>query len=198
MIGKFIKRVLIFLLVVILSIGLYDYWNMNINYNFGTITEGKVYKSGAMDEVTLPERIKEFNIKTVIDLRNEKSDRFFPSEEKAVIDKIDGVKYVNIKSPQVPTKKNLEKFFEVLDDKANYPVLIHCYHGLGRTMIYSAIYRIEYEGMDNDVARHKTRPYPIESFIHDSKFAKGKKKGDFLINYKPRKVGIEATINNMK
>jgi protein tyrosine/serine phosphatase len=32
-----------------------------------------------------------------------------------------------------------------MDNKDNYPVLIHCYHGTGRAEMYSALYRIEYE-----------------------------------------------------
>lgn len=193
-----IKKILAVLLLIILSIGAYDYWNMNVNYNFGVVTQDKVYKSAAINPEKLPQVLKENNIKTVIDLRNEKSKRFHQWEEKAVIDKIDGVNYINIQSRQVPDKKTLEKFYEVMDDKSNYPVLIHCYHGLGRTMLYVALYRIEYEGMDNEVARSLTRPYPVESFLYHSQFASSKKKGQFLINYKPRSMGEEATLNHMK
>jgi protein tyrosine/serine phosphatase len=159
---------------------------MNINYNFGAITEGKVYKSGAMDEVDLPKQIQEHGIRTVIDLRNEVTERISVEEERALIEGIAGVQYINIKSPQMPTDENIAEFLAILDDEANYPVLIHCYHGLGRTMLYTAVYRIEYEYMDNKDARQLTRPYPVESFIYDSSFAEGRSKGDYLINYIPR------------
>jgi hypothetical protein len=40
-----------------------------------------------------------------------------------------------------------------MDNKDNYPVLIHCYHGTGRAEMYSALYRIEYENFTNEDAR---------------------------------------------
>ena len=136
------------------------------------------------------------NIKTVIDLRNEAT--LYPSEEEAAaIENIAGVNYVNILSRQVPDRKALNEFFEIMDNEDNYPVLIHCYHGLGRTMLYTALYRIEYEGFTNEEARSKTRLL-VESFIYNSSFATGREKGDFLINYTPRSMGDSATVNTIE
>ena len=193
-----LKKFLYILIAIILGYGIYDFWNMKINFNFGEVTPGKVYKSGAMEFDLLRKRIEENNIRTVIDLREERSDRFFSEDEEKVVDAIPGVQYINIRSPQVDTKENFEQFFDIMDNEDSYPVLIHCYHGLGRTMLYVAIYRVEYEGMSNEEARSMTRWYPEESFIHDSSFAEGKPKGDFLINYVPRSAGDQATINTME
>ncbi|MEA2019180.1 MAG: dual specificity protein phosphatase family protein [Campylobacterota bacterium] len=193
-----IKKLIGFFVIVVFSIGVYDYYNMNYNYNFGVITENKVYKSGAIKPSEIKSYTDKYNIKTVIDLRNEISKKYHQEEQKEAIDGIDGVEYINIPSRQVPDKKTLEKFFSVMDDKSKYPVLIHCYHGLGRTMLYVALYRIEYEGFSNHDARMLTRPYPVESFLHDSKFASTKSKGQFLINYVPRSAGEKATINTIK
>ena len=44
----------------------YDY---KINHNLETITEGKVYKSGVIPPDELPDYIKKYNIKSVVDLR---------------------------------------------------------------------------------------------------------------------------------
>ncbi|OPX27346.1 MAG: hypothetical protein B1H07_01995 [Campylobacteraceae bacterium 4484_166] len=194
MIRKIIYSV-VFIVVALLS---YDAWNMRINNNFGVITQNKVYKSGAIDANEIGEYISKYKIKTVLDLRDTQNQKTNREEEKRAIDAISGTKYINIKSPQVPTKENLKQFFEVMDDKANYPVLIHCYHGLGRTMLYVALYRIEYENFSNDDARELTRPYPVESFLHHSSFSKGREKGDFLINYIKRDKGDKATIRTMK
>ena len=107
------------------------------------------------------------------------------------------IKHVNIPSGQVPSKETLTKFFEVLDDKDNYPVLIHCYHGTGRAQMYSALYRLEYENWKNEDARQKTR-FIVEGFGYRSSFSSGKGKGDFLINYKPRNEGDISTLNTLK
>lgn len=44
-----------------------------------------------------------------------------------------------------------------MDNPDNYPVLIHCYHGTGRVILYSAIYKIEYENFTNEMARLNIR-----------------------------------------
>jgi protein-tyrosine phosphatase len=48
-------------------------------------------------------------------------------------------------------------FLAIMDDPANYPVLIHCRAGLHRTGIYSAIYRMEYQGWSRDAAIRELR-----------------------------------------
>ena len=68
-----------------------------------------------------------------------------------------------------------------MDDSSNYPVLIHCYHGVGRAQMFSALYRIEYEGWTNQEAREQTR-----LLLKGSSFDEGAPKGDYLINYKSR------------
>ncbi len=177
------------LLVVVVGVGKYVY-DMNINHNFETITEGKVYKSGAIPPDEIADYINKYHIKSVIDLRfpgtgDLVNNPEIPAEltaEKVAVEKIPGVNYFNDGSDQVPKQENLDMFFNIMDDKANYPVLIHCYHGVGRAEMYSAIYRIEYEGMDRDEARTSTR------FLTKwSSFDLGKPKGDFLHTYQTRK-----------
>jgi protein tyrosine/serine phosphatase len=186
------------LLAIIISIGLYDFWHKKFNYNFGVVTENKVYKSGRIEPSEIKNYIQKHNIKTVIDLRDTVKHQYMLDEEKAALDKIANVKYINIRSGQIPNKQNLIDYYNVLDNKDNYPVLVHCYHGLGRTMLYVALYRIEYENMSNEDARHLSRPYPVETFLHHSQFASTKSKGKFLINYIPRNMGNEATIHTIK
>ena len=105
--------------------------------------------------------------------------------------------HINIPSDQVPTKETLTKFFQVLDKNTSYPVLIHCYDGTGRAPMYSAIYRIEYEKWKNADARAGTR-FIVKGFGYRSSFADGKSKGDFLMHYKPRSDGKDATINQLR
>ena len=85
---------------------------------------------------------------------------------------------MNIPSKQIPSKENLEQFFEILDQDISYPVLIHCHHGTGRAVLYSAIYRIEYENYTNEEAR-KNAKFPI--FL--SSFDHGTPKGEWLKGY---------------
>ena len=175
--------------IVLVFVGKYVY-DMNINHNFETITEGKVYKSGVIPPDELESYINKYHIKSVVDLRfpgtgDEVNNPEIPAEltaEKEAIEKIKGVNYFNNGSDQVPKPENLKTFFKIMDNPANYPVLIHCYHGVGRAEMYSAIYRIEYENFTNEEARNGVR-----TLIKWSSFDDGKPKGEYLKTYKSRK-----------
>ncbi len=184
-------------------------WHIHFNYRFEEISKDKVYKSALIAPDKLEGFLIDNKIKTVIDLLDPGvQDKLNPAmqkdindEELAILDVNNkynlSIKHINIPSRQLPTYETLEKFYEVLDDKSNYPVLIHCYHGTGRAQIYSAIYRLEYEGWKNEDARAKTRVL-VEGFGYRSAFSKGKRKGDFLINYKPRSSDEESTVKKLK
>ena len=183
------KKVVIALIaIVLIGVGKYVY-DMNINHNFETITEGKVYKSGVIPPNEIADYVKKYKIKSIIDLRfpgtgDDVNNPEVPAEltaEKEAVAKIKGVNYFNNGSDQVPAQKNLDLFFSIMDNKDNYPVLIHCYHGVGRAEMYSAIYRIEYENMDRDQARTSTR-----LLTKWSSFDLGTPKGDYLHQYQKR------------
>jgi protein tyrosine phosphatase (PTP) superfamily phosphohydrolase (DUF442 family) len=175
-------------ILVLVFVGKYVY-DMNINHNFETITEGKVYKSGVIPPKEIESYIRKYHIKSVVDLRMpgtndlvlnpEKPDEL--QAEKIAIAKIGGVKYFSNPSEQVPNQKNIAAFTRIMDNKDNYPVLIHCYHGTGRAELYSALYRIEYENFTNEAARQGVR-----TLIKFSSFDDGTAKGEYLKNYKPR------------
>lgn len=183
-------------IILLLSIAFYV-WHVHFNYRFEEVSKNKVYKSALIAPDKLESFLLDNNIKTVIDLLdagvqdslNPATQAEIDAEDKAV-DEINkkhnlNIEHINIASGQIPSKKTLEKFFEVLDKEESYPVLIHCYHGTGRAAMYSALYRIEYEEWSNYDARMKTR-IVVEGLGYRSSFAKGREKGDFLINYQPR------------
>ncbi|HOZ75743.1 MAG TPA: dual specificity protein phosphatase family protein, partial [Flavobacterium sp.] len=160
------KIILVLVAVVVLFfVGKYVY-DMHINHNFETITEGKVYKSGVIPPDEIADYVNKYHIKSIVDLRfpgtaDLVNNPELPSElvaEKEAVGKIPGVNYFNNGSDQVPNAQNLDRFFKIMDNPDNYPVLIHCYHGVGRAEMYSALYRIEYENFSNEDARHAVRP----------------------------------------
>lgn len=175
--------------VVLIGVGKYVY-DMNINHNFETITEGKVYKSGVIPPDEIKDYVQKYHIKSIVDLRfpgtaDLVNNPEIPEEltaEKEAVAKIPGVNYFNNGSDQVPNQKNLDTFFKIMDNPDNYPVLIHCYHGVGRAEMYSALYRIEYEGFTNEQARQGVR-----TMIKFSSFDDGTPKGEYLKAYKSRK-----------
>lgn len=183
--------------IVLIGVGKYVY-DMNINHNFETISEGKVYKSGVIPPNEIADYVKEYHIKSIVDLRfpgtaDLENNPEIPAEltaEQEAVAKIKGVNYFNNGSDQVPNQKNLDVFFKIMDDKANYPVLIHCFHGTGRAEMYSALYRIEYENFTNEEARKNVR-----TLVKFSSFDDGKPKGEYLKKYQTRKQ-LEAVSKN--
>lgn len=143
------------------------------------VSAEKFFKSSALSADVLRETVKELNIKTVIDFR-EKPDEI--AEERAALEGT-GVRHISLPTPQVPNEETVAKYLEILDDEDIYPVLIHCEHGYGRAELFSAIYRMEYMGWNNDDARAATRPALRLPF---SSFAPDKDKGAYLVEYKTR------------
>lgn len=184
------KKVLIALgIIVLIGVGKYVY-DVNIDHNFEPISEGKVYKSGTIPPDELDDYIRKYNIKSVVDLRRPGTGDLVNNPEvhpeliaeKAAVAQVPGTRYFDVGSEQIPDQATLDKFYAVMDDPSNYPVLIHCYHGEGRAPLFGAIYKIEYEGVPNDQAREEAR-----WFVGLSPFAEGKRKGQYLLNYKTRK-----------
>lgn len=184
------KKIGIVVLLVAAVFGAKYVYDMHINHNFETITEGKVYKSGVIPPDEIADYVKKYKIKSIVDLRfpgtgDDVNNPEIPAEltaEKEAVAKIEGVNYFNNGSDQVPKQKNLDTFFKIMDNKDNYPVLIHCYHGVGRAEMYSALYRIEYENWTNEEARQGVR-----TLVKWSSFDDGKPKGEFLKAYESRK-----------
>lgn len=154
-------------------------YHVHVTYRFMTITEGKIYKSGAMPPEKLTAVVQKHHIKTVIDLRQEEEKDAIDAEHAAMA--AIGVTHVNIPSHQAPAQATIEKYLAVMDDPAVFPVLVHCHHGVSRAVLFSAIYRMEYEGWDNEKAHGATR-----FMTYKSSFDRGTRKGDLVLNYKPR------------
>jgi protein-tyrosine phosphatase len=156
--------------------GSYAYWSV-FDYRFTTVTEGRFYLSAEMPPTKLLEVVQKYKIRAVIDLRKpgEKVDA-----ERAALVQV-GIEHFHLPTGQVPPVEVVEKYLAILDQAENRPVLVHCRHGEGRSVLFMAIYRIEYEGWSNERARRASRLIPwIGSFKPSSR------KGKFLREYVPR------------
>ncbi|MDC8104094.1 dual specificity protein phosphatase family protein [Chryseobacterium sp. PTM-20240506] len=187
-----LKKILIPLLIIAFLFLIGALYQKKVRYNLVTISENKVYNSGVIPPDKLPEVLKSHNIKTVIDLRdglqqtelNPETKKQVNAEENAV-DKLSGIHYFNLPTDQIPQDSTVKKFLSIMDNPKNYPVLIHCHHGVGRSRLFSSLYRIEYENFTNEEARANAR------FLWEfgSNFSKNSDKGTYLLNYKKRTSG---------
>ena len=174
-----LKKIGIALLAIAAVVAVGYIYQVHFNYRFAAITDGKVYKSAAIPPDKLASYVERYNLKTVVDLRNvdEQAD---VNAEQAALDKL-GVTHVHLPTGQVPPQETVDQFLALMADPDVYPVLIHCHHGVSRSVLFGALYRIEFEGWDNERARLATR------LVTDgSSFDTDKRKGRFLQEYVPQ------------
>ena len=101
------------------------------------------------------EYLKRTGIKTVINLRGQNG-------EEKVVEGL-GMEYVQIPMSaleNVPDAK-IQRFFDVLRDRENYPVFVHCRRGADRTGFMVGLYRIAFEGWSADRAYREARDLGI-------------------------------------
>lgn len=165
------------------------YW-IHVLHRLGTVSEGQVYKSGTMPPAEMAAVAQRLHLRSVIDLRTtlvgQDSTNTTPTEdvagEAAALTAV-GVRHIHLPSAQVPDQATVDRFLAEIRDPANRPTLIHCYHGIGRTELFSALYRIECEGWDPEKARQATR-----FILAGSSFSANAEKGRFLKEYRPQRL----------
>jgi protein tyrosine/serine phosphatase len=124
--------------------------------SFHVVQEGVLYRSGQLTFDGFHRVTHDYNIRTVVCLRD--GDREDDLDEEAFCRKV-GITHIRIpprswwasKGP-APVEEGLKVFREVMRDPANYPVLIHCFAGLHRTGAYCAVYRMDFQGWSNEQA----------------------------------------------
>jgi len=185
---RFLSLILITIATALTLVSTIYAYDVFVNNRFRVVNPGKVYKSGLMDIDKLEKVVSNYNIKSIIDLRNpDGEDGRGGGSASSIISELSmadrmGVNYFSLPSGQVPQEYQIERFLKIMDDPDNYPVLIHCLHGKGRAEIYSAIYRIEYQDYLNVFALEKTRFLPTNF----TSFSSAKAKGKFILSYSPR------------
>lgn len=167
-------------IVLVASGTAYYYW-VHVNHRFMTISEGRVYKSAEMSRAELKDRVQQYGIRTVIDLRH--LGPWTDAESQAMQEV--GVRYFSIPAHQVPTDDVVKRFLAVMDETMANPeyqaVLIHCKDGTGRAPLFSSLYRVEYEGWLPEAARNK-----IYWETGMGNFASDSRKGRYIRDYVPR------------
>jgi len=166
--------IVVFVLLVVVG-GFLGYWELSDK--FVTVHKRNLYRSAEIPSDKLLKLSQKLGIRTVVDLRVE-GDK--AQIEKNLLNTI-GVKHIHLPSGQIPKQKAVEAFIAIMDDPQNRPVLLHCIHGVGRTGIFSAIYRIEYQNWSHTRALLEAMLLAgFGSFLPNSDKAK------FIKTYRPR------------
>lgn len=110
--------------------------------NFSVHQPGVVYRSGWMEADALAETIQEHEIRTVVNLcqPTEMTPQLWAEERRAV--KRTGARLLEMPMPHTvaPTNPVIQQYVDLLRDPDNYPLLVHCQHGVRRTAKFIAMY----------------------------------------------------------
>ncbi|HLA10202.1 MAG TPA: tyrosine-protein phosphatase [Pyrinomonadaceae bacterium] len=101
------------------------------------------------------ERLAKLGIKTILDLRGA-GDRARAQEQEAVGL---GIRYFNvpIKWYGRPTDQQVDRALQIINAPENHPVFVHCGHGVDRTGLMIAVYRIAQEGWTSSAAKAEAK-----------------------------------------
>jgi len=128
--------------------------------HFGTVREGMLYRSGQPRGVGLT-WVKHYGIRTLINLRKPHSDG--TPEERAYAAENDLNFYnFSIGRSHEDIERTVERFLTIVDDKSNWPILVHCSRGKERSGVLSAVFRIEYDRWPNEQALQETYRLGLE------------------------------------
>jgi tyrosine-protein phosphatase SIW14 len=138
--------------------------------NFHVVRDGVLYRSGQLSLSGLQRVLYDYGIKTVVTLRSGKLPGEPPpdlAEEKFC--KKEEINYIRL--PQlpwegddgsVPNEVNVIAFREIMNDPANYPVLVHCLAGKHRTGSMCAVFRMEHDHWTNQQAIDELKLYGFD------------------------------------
>ena len=108
-----------------------------------------VYRSAWLDADVFRELIEEQQIRTVLNLcEPEELGELRVDQRRAV--RGSGARLIEMSMPAAeldPADPEIEKFVDVLSNPENYPLLVHCQHGVTRTAKVLAMYDILFRGM---------------------------------------------------
>lgn len=145
-----------------------------------------IIRSPQPDEDDLESLHQRFGVKTVLNLRGEKPGDSWFEEERKGVDKI-GAKWVHmaVNSAKRPSSEMVKDFFRLVEEPANWPILLHCQGGIHRSGLMTALYRMQYQGWSAEDAIAEMDEHYFEWGIKDRSAVKA-----YLRQYKrdPKRV----------
>ena len=135
---KFFIAALSLLLILTASYFLY----MQEQGNFHPITSGEAYRSAQLDQDELEYYIKEYHIKSILNLRGQHPDASWYLDELTVSSEQNVKHYdVGLSDSQEPTREDAQRLIEIFKS-APRPILIHCKAGADRAGLVAAMWKV--------------------------------------------------------
>jgi protein tyrosine phosphatase (PTP) superfamily phosphohydrolase (DUF442 family) len=125
--------------------------NIGIADNFRAVQEGKLYRCRQPSKQEFEKYIKEYGIKTVLNLRGDNPDKQWYKDEVEILKKLN-VKLVSVPLTvsKLPTSDQVKVILDTFNEPG--PILTHCRVGADRTGLVSALWMLEKMGSSLDNA----------------------------------------------
>ncbi|HJZ56930.1 MAG TPA: dual specificity protein phosphatase family protein [Gemmataceae bacterium] len=157
--------------------------------NFRVVEDDVLYRSGQLSREGLERVIHDYRINTIITLRTARVPNTpYPDGWEKDLCEARGLNHFRIvprvwgadEKGEIPAEHAVQEFLAVMDDRANYPVLVHCFAGIHRTGTMCAIFRMEFHHWTPEAAIAEMQLYGFDpEDMHEHIEV-------YLRNYQPR------------
>ncbi len=189
---------------IMLAVAAWSFFYFRAVYNhekrLRVVESGVLYRCGQLTADGFRDAVARYGIKTIVNVQDDVLDPVIWKNyvDRATIRETEvckelGVRYVWIAPDLVPPPAfdsgarpvAIDQFREVMDNPANYPVLLHCKAGLHRTGVLAAVYRMEYQGWSHQSALRELRAHGYGDWACTDK---NLYVDQYVLRYQPRTV----------
>lgn len=131
------------------AVGGWSYWHHHRYKHVAIHEPGMMYRSAWVEPDVMAELIERWQIRSVVNLcePGEMGEERWVKQRRAVRNA--GARLLELPMPvlvDAVDAPQIAQHIEVLNDPNNYPMLVHCQHGVTRTAKFLAIYDIAFRG----------------------------------------------------
>jgi protein tyrosine/serine phosphatase len=136
------RQYILAVLAVIVSLLLGYVLAVKMQGNFHAITPEEAYRSGQLDNDKLTEYVKQYNIRSVLNLRGKHAGESWYEDEVAMSSKLGLAHYdVSLSSDHELTESEVRQLIDIFHT-APRPILIHCQAGADRSGLVAAMWKV--------------------------------------------------------